>query len=486
MVFNLSPVSLINVLIIAMGIGVCLLCILQMGSSSHIRKEVRHYFVYFFSTILLYISAHLVRELMNGIPGDAIRVWLNIVTITELIAAGIMTQMMSFLVVTIARANRFLKQKIICLFVFLLVHIILVIVLSLTGLIYVFNENNEYSRGTLYLLSNLIPVLLIVFNAAMLVIYRKNILNKDIMISLWNYIVAPVVAVAIQSFLFGVQFIIIVTIAAAVYMFTTIIRDQNRRYEKQQQESARIETELSMASSIQEDMLPNIFPAFPNRSDFDVFASMDPAKEVGGDFYDFFLIDDDHLCLVIADVSGKGVPAALFMMASKIIIANNAKLYKTPAKIITESNKMICSNNGDGMFVTVWLGVLELSTGKLTATNAGHELPAICLPNGKFEFIKTKHDFIVGGMDGLTFHETEIQLQPGSKIFIYTDGVAEATDKNNKRFGMDRLNDALNINPKESPEQICKQVRKSVDEFVQNAEQFDDITMLCFEYKLNK
>ena len=166
-------------------------------------------------------------------------------------------------------------------------------------------------------------------------------------------------------------------------MFAVIIQRQNEKYEKQKIEASRIESELNLASNIQADMVPNTYPAFPDRMEFDIYATMDPAKEVGGDFYDFFLIDDDHLCVVMADVSGKGVPAALFMMASKIILANNALLGKSPSQILTDTNTAICSNNREEMFVTVWLGILEISTGKLTAANAGHEYPVLMQPNGK-------------------------------------------------------------------------------------------------------
>ncbi|MBQ9543943.1 MAG: PP2C family protein-serine/threonine phosphatase [Clostridia bacterium] len=247
--------------------------------------------------------------------------------------------------------------------------------------------------------------------------------------------------------------------------------------------SARIESELSLATRIQADMLPNTFPAFPGRPEFDVFASMNPAKEVGGDFYDFFLIDDDHLCMVMADVSGKGVPAALFMMASTIILANNALMGKSPSQILTETNAAICSNNREEMFVTVWLGILEISTGKLVASNAGHEYPAVRDPGGKFELVRGKHGFVLGGMDGVSYKEHEIFLRPGSKIFLYTDGVPEATDAAGNMFGTEKMIDALNADPDATPEEVLKNVKTSVDRFVNTSEQFDDLTMLCLDYK---
>ena len=248
-------------------------------------------------------------------------------------------------------------------------------------------------------------------------------------------------------------------------------------------EKERIGAELSLATDIQAAMLPHIFPAFPDRKEFDIFASMDPAKEVGGDFYDYFLIDDDHLCMVIADVSGKGVPAALFMMASKIILQSVAMLGRSPAEILAKTNEAICSNNEAQMFVTVWLGILELSTGKLTAANAGHEYPTIKRPDGSFEIYKDRHGFVIGGLEGAKYREYELQLEPGAKIFVYTDGVAEATNKNNELFGTERMIDALNRQPDVAPFQVLRNVRQAVDDFVQDAPQFDDLTMLCMEYK---
>ena len=248
-------------------------------------------------------------------------------------------------------------------------------------------------------------------------------------------------------------------------------------------EKERIGAELDLAKRIQADMLPNIFPAFPNRDDFDVFASMTPAKEVGGDFYDFFLVDDSHLALVIADVSGKGVPAALFMMMSKILIQNAVSNGNSPAAALEMVNNQICANNREEMFVTVWLGVIDLNTGLMRAANAGHEKPIVKTPDGKFEFFKDKHGFVIGGMEGLKYKEYEIKLEKGSKLFIYTDGVAEATDINEELFGIERTVDALNKAKDSSTEAIISSVKKSVDEFVGEAPQFDDLTMLCFEYK---
>lgn len=482
MIFSMSTANLINTLFIAAGIGVCGLCFLQITASIHIRKDVRRYFQIFFILIILYIAAHLARQLMDGILGNGVRIALYSVTFLEVFAAGFMAFMMSILVAAVAKTENKAKSIGITFLLLLIVHFILLCVSSPFDFIYHFDENNVYNRASGYLLSNLCPVVMLVIDMVLLIRYRKNI-DRRIKSAFWNYMIAPIIAIAIQSFFYDIQFIIFATVGAAIYMFSVIIQSQNEKYEKQREENSRIESELNLASNIQADMLPNIYPAFPERVEFDIYATMNPAKEVGGDFYDFFLVDDNHLCMVMADVSGKGVPAALFMMASKIILANNAMLGKTPAQVLTDTNSAICKNNREEMFVTVWLGILELSTGKLTYANAGHENPVLQQANGKFELIKDKHGFVIGGMDGIEYKEYELKMEAGAKLFLYTDGVPEATDANDKLFGVERMVDALNENVNVSPEELLKNVRFAVDKFVAGAEQFDDLTMLGLEYK---
>ncbi len=243
-------------------------------------------------------------------------------------------------------------------------------------------------------------------------------------------------------------------------------------------EKERIGAELELATKIQADMLPNIFPAFPERPEFDIYASMTPAKEVGGDFYDFFLIDDDHLGIVMADVSGKGVPAALFMMMSKILVSNYAMMGGSPARVLEQVNTQICKNNEEEMFVTVWFGVLEISTGKIKAANAGHEYPLIRKPGGQFELFKDKHGFVIGGMEGMKYKEYEFTIEKGGTLFLYTDGVAEATNARNELFGTDRMLEALNTDAAAAPKTLLTNMKRAVDDFVGDAPQFDDLTML--------
>ena len=248
-------------------------------------------------------------------------------------------------------------------------------------------------------------------------------------------------------------------------------------------EQERMNTELTFARRIQEESLPNEFPAFPDRSDFDLYASMTPAKAVGGDFYNFQLIDEDHLAILIGDVSGKGIPASLFMMVSNIIVGSRTSMGGLPSEIIKFTNDSICEHNEANMFVTLWLGIVELSTGIVTAVNAGHCDAAVCRANGEFELAKTKHNIAIGVMSGAKYSDFQIQLGKGDKLFLYTDGVPEAMDANNQMFDLDRMLDALNEHRTETPKEILEGVHRSVDAFAADTPQFDDLTMLCLEMK---
>ena len=290
-----------------------------------------------------------------------------------------------------------------------------------------------------------------------------------------SFIVVPIAAFLASggAFAYATQYGAV--LLSLILMYCVLFNDRSRRL-------AATQTELAMATEIQESMLPSIFPAFPDRKEFDLHASMDPAKEVGGDFYDFFLIDEDHLGLIIADVSGKGIPAALFMMISKTVLQNYAKLGIGAAEILTKTNEALCAENKTEMFVTAWVGILEISSGKMTCANAGHEYPAVCR-DGRFSLLKDRHGFVLGGMEESKYREYPIQLKKGDKIFVYTDGVPEATNKESALFGTQRMLEAINRNTALSPKELLGTVRDAVDAFVGGAEQFDDLTMLCLEYK---
>ncbi len=247
------------------------------------------------------------------------------------------------------------------------------------------------------------------------------------------------------------------------------------------EEKARISAELGLASRIQLSMLPGKFPVYPDRTDFDIYAFMKPAKEVGGDFYDFFLIDEDHIGLVMADVSGKGIPAALFMVITKTLIENRVLGGDSPAQALTNVNEQICNNNDNNMFVTVWLATINLKTGKGIAVNAGHEHPYIRRKDGKYELVKYRHGVAVGTMDGIVYKEHEFEINRGDSLFVYTDGATEATASGNVLFGNDRLTESLNADPDADPQFIIQNVKSDIDDFVGTAPQFDDLTLLAFK-----
>ncbi len=248
-------------------------------------------------------------------------------------------------------------------------------------------------------------------------------------------------------------------------------------------EKERIGAELDIAKHIQASMLPCIFPAFPDRREIDIYATMDPAKEVGGDFYDFFMVDERHLAIVMADVSGKGVPAALFMVIGKTLIKDHTTPDRDLGKVFSAVNNMLCEANSEGLFITAFEGVLDLVTGEFNFVNAGHEMPFICKAGGDFEPYKIRPGFVLAGMEDMRYKAGSMQLEVGDKIFQYTDGVTEATNVNNELYGMDRLGTILNKVKNGTPHDILPAVKKDIDEFVGEADQFDDITMLCLEYK---
>ena len=248
-------------------------------------------------------------------------------------------------------------------------------------------------------------------------------------------------------------------------------------------EKERIGAELDVARDIQSSMLPCIFPAFPDKSEFDIFASMLAAKEVGGDFYDFFMVDDTHIAIVMADVSGKGVPAALFMVIGKTLIKDHTIQGKDLGEVFTTVNNLLCEANAEGLFITAFEAVIDLVTGDVRYVNAGHEMPIIARKDQPYEAIKIKRGFVLAGMEDFQYQEQTEKLYPGDRIFLYTDGVPEATNINNELFNMDRTLETLNKYRDLKPDELLPKVKEDIDAFVGEAPQFDDLTMLCFDYK---
>ena len=258
------------------------------------------------------------------------------------------------------------------------------------------------------------------------------------------------------------------------------LREYIRELSEATAEKERISAELNVAAHIQEDTLPR---EFPERREFDLYATMDPAREVGGDFYDFFMVDDDHIALVMADVSGKGIPAALFMMVSKMLIKNAILSGMTPSEALERVNDQLLEHNNTGLFVTVWLAVIDLRTGRGVAANAGHMHPVLRRADGAYDLVKYRHSPAVATIEGIPFKEHEFEIYPGDSLFVYTDGVTEATNADEELFGEDRMLDSLNGSANVSPEGLLGDVKDSIDAFVGDAPQFDDITMMVFGYR---
>ncbi len=358
--------------------------------------------------------------------------------------------------------------------------IALLILSRIFGFYYAFDDQNRYYRlnGSYWLLLA-IQFTAIIIMAIYTILHWKRFKTLE-KIAYLSYEFLPVLAIIFQAFIYGVSLATLATTVSVLLMFVVYEMEYS---EVVVSERERIQAELLLAKSIQTSLLPHPFPLFPDRKEFDIYAMMDPAREVGGDFYDFFLIDDDHLCMVIADVSGKGIPAALFMTISKTILRNCAMQGQSASAILARTNKGLLQDNNTGMFVTAWLGILEISTGKMVCANAGHEYPAIMRNGESFEIFKDKHSFVLGGMEDIEYKEYSLQLNHGDRLFLYTDGVPEATDRNNRMYGTERMIEALNINLGAKPEEILNTVRDDISAFVKEAEQFDDLTMVCMEFK---
>ena len=275
----------------------------------------------------------------------------------------------------------------------------------------------------------------------------------------------------------------IVVLAEAFSDMSVRLQSSLNEILKRTAEEERMNAEIDAASRIQLAMLPSLSESITSREEFDIYAHMVPAKHVGGDLYDFFLIDDNHLGIVVGDVSGKGISAALFMVLAKNTIQNQLMTYGNDVvAAVTEANKLLIRDNAAHLFVTAWVGVLTLDTGELRFVDAGHELAAVSKKGEEFTVEKDNHSIVMGMIDRVEFFLNEVQLQSGDTIYLFTDGIVEAKDINGDLFKKERMLDALNINSSLSPEELDKVVREKVDEFVGDAEQFDDITSLCLRY----
>lgn len=357
---------------------------------------------------------------------------------------------------------------------------IMLIISQFTNLYYSYDAYNVYHREKFYFVCYLFPLIATIFQYVIIFKEFKNT-KKHILIPLVLYFTLPVIGAIIQLFVPGLSLVNILIGGVVIILYSVTIYDANLMLD----EKKKTEADLKLANEIQQNEIPNIFPAYPDRNDFDLYAKMSPAKEVGGDFYDYFLLDNNHLGLVIADVSGKGVPAALNMVKTKLLIKGSTDYLKDPAKVLTTVNNSFFDSNKLDMFVTIWLGIIELSTGKLKFANAGHEDIIISNKDTGFDTYKTKHGIPIGSLRSYKYENHSIKLSKGDKLFIYTDGITDSINKNKVRYGINNLLKVLNKNKNKDVSDIIKEVRLDIKNYTKDCKQFDDITMLCFELKDN-
>ncbi|SDB50775.1 Serine phosphatase RsbU, regulator of sigma subunit [Pseudobutyrivibrio sp. YE44] len=342
------------------------------------------------------------------------------------------------------------------------------------GYYFTIDEMGIYSRGPYYSLSKVYFVVIMILSLSVIVAERKQF--KPIqLIAVFLYALAPILVGVISIWVRGLSLTPITTMVITLFMYCALNVTQGR-------ELAVSEREISIASSIQENVLPKTFPYLPDRKEFDLYAIMKPAKEVGGDFYDFFMVDDNHLALVIADVSGKGIPAALFMMNSRTLIRNRIQAGDSLSKIFYEVNNQLCEGNIADLFITVWVGIIDLNTGEGVEVNAGHLNPVIRRAGESYQLVSYPHDLAVAMLPDMEYHARTFKLNPGDSLFVYTDGVTEAMDANEMLYSKESLEDTLNTALDATPQEAIELVLKSIYDFVKDAGQNDDITMLCLTY----
>ena len=362
----------------------------------------------------------------------------------------------------------------ICNWIFLVLYLILCILCILDIFLPIFftvDSAGMYARASLYRFR---PILYLALVPSCIELFIKSDSSIRTKSATGSMVMLPLLAEIVTFLKFGVSMKPAAILLSILINYGLVISTREKRY-------AVTQNELNIASKIQMNLLPNIFPAYPERKDFDVVAATIPAKEVGGDFYDFFMIDENHIAILIADVSDKGIGAALFMTISKIIVKTRTQLGGTPSEILKYVDDRISEKNDAGMFVTLWLGIIDLKTGHVECGNAGHDYPAI-MHDGKFAIEKNIHGSPIGFLPGMAFPSYSFDLKPGDRIFLYTDGIVEAKNPESVRFGTERMLEVLNAHPGASDKELIELVNQAVGDFVKSEPQFDDMTMLSFTY----
>ena len=470
---DVNPACLYNAGVDVMGIFVCL--VMYYGCASDIEKELDDA-AYWLIGLIMQIGLAFFNNILSwyfaGQPAyRGLYLFLN--ELTKIFDFGLVLLFYNYVRRTLSFEGKLAGWLNHYVFILIYPFILLVFANSFYPICFSVDEQGIFHMETLYRLVDLYMAIVAPLTA--IIINKCKVTKRQKYVAM-SFIAIPIVHYLLTSGAHGYATQYGSTLISVILIYNVLFGDRSKQL-------ASTKTELNTASKIQDAMLPHIFPPFPDRKEFDIYASMDPAKEVGGDFYDFFLLDDDRLGIVMADVSGKGVPGALFMMISKVILQNCAKYDDSPAMVLSNMNELICSNNQEQMFVTVWFGILQISTGRLVACNAGHEYPIIKKNGQNYELLKDKHGFVIGALADVKYKDYEIQMNPGDKLFLYTDGIPEAINVSEQQFGTERLVQSLNEIKDVDVETTLKHIKKSVNGFVGEAEQFDDLTMLCLEYK---
>ncbi|MBP5609472.1 MAG: serine/threonine-protein phosphatase [Lachnospiraceae bacterium] len=470
---SLKPVYLINIsadlsgMVTGFVLYICCMIDVSRGADSS------RYYQYLSNAVLLALFSDALAWLLNGQP------YLRLANIIDNTIYYICMPVSCFFfwhyIAELLRPEERLRKKLDKIVLAgMLVCIALCIVNLFAGQYFTVDANGEYAREALYPVHQLYGFFMIALCLWLMKKQRRK-LRLYQLVAMVLYLFTPLAVSVMTMMIYGLSLAYPVLMAVMLLMYCVVNVSKGR-------EAVAAARDMQVAAAIQKRMLPDEFPAFPGRGEFDVFASMRPAKEVGGDFYDFFLIDDDHLGLVMADVSGKGVPASLLMMVAKSIIKNSLQAGASPAECLGRANRQLLERGDIEMFVTVWLAVLDIRTGEGIAANAGHEHPGLITAGEGAVLVEYKHSPPVAVVEDIPFSEHEFRLNKGDKLFVYTDGVTEAMNDRSELFGEERLVEVLRENGKCSPDELVRKTDKAITDFTQGAEQSDDITMLCLEY----
>ena len=434
---TLPILSVVNISadLCTMALGYVLF-IISVIDRSHNEKNLNNYLLLLFTCF----SSAFLDEICWIVGGDMSQIFLNVVANTlYFMGAPVMAFLFwRYVVSYLGVDNPGIKRFNIILSCGLLIAVIVRLLNILFGYYFFIKPDGHYQRGDYFVFSNLYAYATMVLTLVLVYLARRKFKKYQIVI-LFMYAFFPLAIGILSVFTFGLSLSspVIMLVLLLMYCILTVIQSRERSVS---------DNELQMANAIQEGMLPHVFPPYPERAEFDLYASMNPAKVVGGDFYDFYMPDADHLVVTIADVSGKGIPAALMMMVTKTLLKNRGLSdFDDCSKILTSVNNQLCENNELDMFITVWVAVLTLSTGELRYANAGHEYPAIKRKDGKFELIKERHSPPIGCMENIAYKEKSIMLNPGDIVYVYTDGVTEANNRNHELFGEKRMLEALDL-----------------------------------------